>query len=441
MPPYIFISYARNDEKSSGKSFSRFVKDLARELSSLTGEDGDDLCFVDTGMNPGTNWPAALSDALHTARAFIAMYSPSYFKSEFCGKEWTVFSDRCRPPAGRGGYLPLIIPVFWERVDLSKYSLDPRIAEIQYLRWDLGSKYCTEGLRYMMLSRDPECREFVRKLAILIVDTVDKHPLKATPGRVPYLTLRSAFHPELQDVAPPAFESTVGNFLPEPLGRLSKAGNLDELEPAARLERLVVVPPPDEGRKVVAISYARGDDKSDAGRECGKIVDDLQAHLVEWGFEVWRDRDPIKNCELIRDFMLTIARTRRVIVVLSDEYLRSVFRMSELHYIYQYSLGEEKDFTDRIVPIILGDAKIDGWQDRAKWARHWQAEFEEIHKDHKILSNADREILYRISTWYRSVGDMLAFIANMVTVRGAAAIAAGDFRVVREMLERPRNGG
>jgi internalin A len=198
----------------------------------------------------------------------------------------------------------------------------------------------------------------------------------------------------------------------------------------------VPVPRTEAAEKIVAISYAWGDDKSIAGRERGRIVEELQPRLAAWGYTIRRDRDQLRNCDLISDFMQTIGGARRVIVILSEKYLRSVFCMSELHYVYQTSRGKKKDFTDRIVPLLLDGVQIDTWRDRSRWRDHWLKEYEEMSKAAGSLSTEDFDLYRRISIWYNAVADMLGFIADMVTVRGAEAIAADDFRAVREMLER-----
>jgi hypothetical protein len=197
-------------------------------------------------------------------------------------------------------------------------------------------------------------------------------------------------------------------------------------------------PRPTQDGKVVAISYAHGDDSSDAGRQRSRAVEEVHARLLAWGCTVLRDREQLKNCDLIRDFMLTIGRTRRVLVILSKKYLESVYCMTELFYVYQHSLGEERDFTDRVVPVLLDDVRIDSWRERACWAEYWEREYQEMEKRSRHLGRADLDQLYRIRCWHAVVGEMLSFIADMVTVRGMEAITANGYEVVREMLERPR---
>ncbi len=202
----------------------------------------------------------------------------------------------------------------------------------------------------------------------------------------------------------------------------------------ASVEKLSPTEPPDDGRTAVAISYAHGDDLTDAGRIRGQIVDDLQTRLDAWGYRALRDRDVLRNGDLIREFMLRLGRADRVIVVLSDKYLRSPFCMTELHHVFQYSLGQAGTFAERVIPIVLDDARIDDWRARKSWAEHWEAEYKEMEAAARHLGAKDRTLAVQVRRWHADVGDMLSVVADIVAPRGQAAIRADDFAAVRTML-------
>src|SRR5262244_3020632 len=70
-----------------------FSSRLNQRVKSLTGKSG----FVDrTDIRAGQEWPDELAEALRTAETMVCLYSPSYFRSEYCGKEMQVFLDRRR---------------------------------------------------------------------------------------------------------------------------------------------------------------------------------------------------------------------------------------------------------------------------------------------------------------------------------------------------------
>jgi internalin A len=61
--------------------------------------------------------------------------------------------------------------------------------------------------------------------------------------------------------------------------------------------------------------------------------------------------------------------------------------MTELHSIYQRSLGEKEDFLRRIIPLVLDDARFGTWRDRLVYTKHWRTEFEEMEQHFKDLAS------------------------------------------------------
>ena len=92
--PYVFFwSYARADAQD-GPELDRFYTDLRGEVRGRLGHRHERKVRlprrsgIELGVPSGRPRSAA---ALATARAFVALYSPTYFRREACGKEWTIF--------------------------------------------------------------------------------------------------------------------------------------------------------------------------------------------------------------------------------------------------------------------------------------------------------------------------------------------------------------
>lgn len=185
----------------------------------------------------------------------------------------------------------------------------------------------------------------------------------------------------------------------------------------------------------VYISYAWGDDQSPEGRRREELVDRLCVLLERDGYQVFRDKKSMRHGDQISEFMLAIGRGSRIVVVLSDKYLRSPYCMHELYLIYQRALGNKEEFLRRIVTGVLDDARIDGWKDRVYWHKHWKETHDEMYAERDHLGLADEAKRRLIEHWYREVGDMLAYIADTITPRGLDEIVADDFAVIRGMLE------
>jgi hypothetical protein len=62
---------------------AKFFDDLSDDVRQLTGAALPG--FMDQGMAVGTRWSDQLSEALGTCRVFVALLSPSYIASHWCG--------------------------------------------------------------------------------------------------------------------------------------------------------------------------------------------------------------------------------------------------------------------------------------------------------------------------------------------------------------------
>jgi hypothetical protein len=85
--------------------------------------------------------------------------------------------------------------------------------------------------------------------------------------------------------------------------------------------------------------------------------------------------------------MKRVGLADHVIVVLSDKYLRSPYCMTELHSIYQRSVGEKEDFLRRIIPLRLDDARFGTPEERVQYAKHWEARYLKLKSDLDHLSD------------------------------------------------------
>ena len=69
--------------------------------------------------------------------------------------------------------------------------------------------------------------------------------------------------------------------------------------------------------------------------------------------------------------------------------------MTELHSIYQRSLGAKEDFLRRIIPLVLADARFKEFQDRDAYAEHWTTVFKTI--DQSLTKLATEQKLSRVA--------------------------------------------
>jgi internalin A len=210
-----------------------------------------------------------------------------------------------------------------------------------------------------------------------------------------------------------------------------RATEIDALEITAEVQ-------PAAGQRAVYISYAWGDDSSPAARDRQKVVEGACEALEGHGWKVVRDVNTLHYGDLITDFMKTITRADRIVVILSEKYLQSTACMTELFGIYQRSNGEKREFLDRIAPLSLTDAKFSGWRDRAAIAKSWRDEFEAMKKVFDDLGASDLALYTAMKDWHNRVGDILAYVSDVLHPRGFEKIAEDDFAALIDMLERGR---
>ncbi len=131
-----------------------------------------------------------------------------------------------------------------------------------------------------------------------------------------------------------------------------------------------------ENRQVY-ISYAWGG-------ESERIVNELDTDMQNKGIKVVRDKRDLGFKGMIREFMQQIGHGHAVIIVISDKYLKSSNCMFEL-----VEIAKNKDFHDRVFPIVLADADIYNPVNRIKYIKHWEEKLKELDDAMKSVSSAN----------------------------------------------------
>jgi internalin A len=116
--------------------------------------------------------------------------------------------------------------------------------------------------------------------------------------------------------------------------------------------------------------------------ESEEIVNQIDKALQERGVRIVRDKRDLGYKGSITEFMERIGRGNCVIVIISDKYLRSKNCMFEL-----VEIAENKDFSDRVFPVVLSDAKIYDPVDRLDYVEYWEGEKARLNQRIKNLSD------------------------------------------------------
>jgi hypothetical protein len=160
-----------------------------------------------------------------------------------------------------------------------------------------------------------------------------------------------------------------------------------------------VSPPQIDVNSGIYISYAWGG-------ESEKIVDLLDGELQKRELNLVRDKRDLGYKGSIVEFMKDIGKGNKIIVVISEKYLKSENCMFELTQIY-----ENKDFARRIFPIVLEDSNIYSPVSRIKYIKYWNDKIAEL--DEAIKSAGTGLNMTQIQQELNNYGNIRAAFDNM----------------------------
>ncbi len=211
-----FFSYARanrwNCERQNlvtGET-SNLLDQLFDELVSLVHDDlGGDRSLIGyrdvEELRVGDPWPQRLSEAICKAKVLVTVFTPSYFQSINCGREFNVFLTRVEQHRARsgGGVRTPIVPVFWtDEPSCRRGNYDPinrYLRDIQYRQQGMPARYPSEGCRRLMDLRQQDYRSLTYAVKDAVCDLA-RCDLAALEGAGNFHELPSAFLEEFVEL-------------------------------------------------------------------------------------------------------------------------------------------------------------------------------------------------------------------------------------------------
>ena len=157
----------------------------------------------------------------------------------------------------------------------------------------------------------------------------------------------------------------------------------------------------DNYEQTVFISYAWGG-------ESEAVVNKIDEALQTRGLKITRDKRDLGYKGSIKEFMERIGQGNCVIVVVSDKYLRSPNCMYEL-----VEIAKNKNFYDRVFPIVLQDADIYDPVNRVQYIKHWEDKEKALDEAMKTVSSAN---LQGMREEIDSYNEIRANIANLTFI-------------------------
>jgi len=212
--------------------------------------------------------------------------------------------------------------------------------------------------------------------------------------------------------------------------------------PEAEREPLRPAPiPPLPGQKpVVYVSYAWG------GADRKDLKDfAVQLHrALEDEFDVRRDEEATRPGDRISDFMNEIGRGKRVLVLLSDKYLKSPNCMRELLYLYGRHLEDAPELQKHVLPLILDSGLTGTAEQRLGYVRFWKQRLKELNDATDGLNPVEcmptHHEIAMIGGFRLKTEEILIFLDDILMPRGMTALSKDDFSEVKTALRRLRDG-
>ncbi|MCY0925270.1 TIR-like protein FxsC [Streptomyces sp. H27-H1] len=192
--PYFFLSYAHTPRFGAGGPdpdmwVERLFRDLCSHVMALTNlPAGAEAGFMDREIRSGEGWSERLGAALATCRVFVPLFSPRYFASEMCGKEWFAFAQRTIHHVALSNQpADAIVPALWVPVPPSQLPLPAE--RLQFNHNTFGERYVTDGLYGLIKLRGyaEQYESAVYELAkriVRVAETVRLDPIRPLDYRL-----------------------------------------------------------------------------------------------------------------------------------------------------------------------------------------------------------------------------------------------------------------
>lgn len=140
-----------------------------------------------------------------------------------------------------------------------------------------------------------------------------------------------------------------------------------------------------------------------------KIADKIYYDLTFVGFVVIKDDHTLKYADKISDFMKKIRKSDFAIVLICDNYLKSINCMTEV-----MQLDKDDNIWDKLLPVICKDSNIKDPLDRINYVNYWQEKSSAIESALKAIDPINATSLYQELKSYKEITQNIdTFLLNL----------------------------
>lgn len=200
-------------------------------------------------------------------------------------------------------------------------------------------------------------------------------------------------------------------------------------------------PPDTIGRRPdepdVFISYARSDGAPEA-EESARVANALVSAMEARGLVCRIDYTDTAVGDSITEFMDRLIEGKYVFAIISDKYLRSESCMYELYNIWE---RDRRQFTKRLIPIVLSGARTKNPIEWDVYVRHWEAmsqEYDKRIRDRGLRAGTQAWVRgHRFSDYARHLDEILALLNDRLIPRDLARLEATAYAEVINLIRPP----
>lgn len=142
------------------------------------------------------------------------------------------------------------------------------------------------------------------------------------------------------------------------------------------------------------------------------IADEIDRAFMGTGLTIIRDIREIEYKDSIKDYMKKVRSTDYVLLIVSDDFLKSSSGMFEV-----LELLKDNNFKDKILPVIVDNTKIFKPEEKLEYIRYWTEKHKELKERLSGVSVTDSLDLYNTLKHYENIraniGEFLGILTDM----------------------------
>jgi hypothetical protein len=161
-------------------------------------------------------------------------------------------------------------------------------------------------------------------------------------------------------------------------------------------------------------------------------VDEIDKYFQSIGITLIKDERTLKYKDSIKKYMKRIRKTDFVLMIISDSFLKSSNCMYEV-----LEFVKDENYKDRILPIVLEDAKISRPEGRLKYTKYWQDKFNDLKNSLSCLKDESKVSLVNDLRFYKninnSISEFLSGLSEMLYIP-IETLKETNYRAILEMV-------